>query len=105
MALDFITQEEFPAILKQHPLVFVIFGASWCGNCEIMKPIFTNFAENHQKEAFFAQIDAQKAEKLTEEYDILSLPVILIFKDGQLLKRIDGIVSAKTLMAQTEGLF
>ncbi len=75
----------------------VFFGASWCSNCHVMRPIFEVLAEKYGARADFYAIDAGKEAALAEKYDILSLPVILIFKKGVEVGRLEGIMSAKKL--------
>jgi thioredoxin 1 len=78
----------------------VKFWASWCGPCKRYAPIFDKFAEENPTVKCFS-IDAEKEQGLCEEYGVSSIPVTLVFKNGELVTKQSGILSAEKLSELT----
>jgi thioredoxin len=78
----------------------VKFGASWCGPCKRYAPTFDKFAEENLEVKCFS-IDAEKEQGLCEEYGVSSIPVTLIFKNGELKDKVSGILTADKLTELT----
>ena len=74
----------------------VKFGASWCGPCKRYAPTFDKFAEENPAVKCFS-IDAEKEQGLCEEYGVSSIPVTLVFKNGELKDKVSGILTADKL--------
>lgn len=76
------TQEQLAKLLYAHQTVLLIFTASWCGMCKVVKNIL---AENVQKEnipahAALGEVDVDVAEEIATTYNIKALPTVLLFK-------------------------
>lgn len=80
----------------------VKFGASWCGPCKRYAPTFEKFAEENPSVKCFS-IDAEKEQGLCEEYGVSSIPVTLVFKNGEFKTKVSGILSAEKLSELTNG--
>ncbi len=80
----------------------VKFGASWCGPCKRYAPTFDKFAEENPQVKCFS-VDAEKEQGLCEEYAVTSIPVTLVFKDGEFKTKVSGILSAEKLSELTNG--
>ena len=78
----------------------VKFGASWCGPCKRYAPTFDKFAEENLEVKCFS-IDAEKEQGLCEEYSVSSIPVTLVFKNGELKDKVSGILTAEKLTELT----
>ena len=74
----------------------VKFWASWCGPCKRYAPIFEKFAEENPDIKCFS-VDAEAEQKICEEYNIISIPVTLVFKGGELQKQMSGILTEEKL--------
>ena len=79
----------------------VKFGASWCGPCKRYAPTFDKFAEENPAVKCFS-IDAEKEQGLCEEYGVSSIPVTLVFKNGELITKQSGILTAEKLSELTK---
>ena len=79
----------------------VKFGASWCGPCKRYAPTFDKFAEENPAVKCFS-IDAEKEQGLCEEYGVSSIPVTLVFKNGELVTKASGILTAEKLSELTK---
>jgi thioredoxin len=80
----------------------VKFWASWCGPCKRYAPTFDKFAEENPAVKCFS-IDAEKEQGLCEEYGVSSIPVTLVFKDGEFKTKVSGILTAEKLSELTNG--
>ena len=79
----------------------VKFWASWCGPCKRYAPTFDKFAEENPAVKCFS-IDAEKEQGLCEEYGVSSIPVTLVFKNGELITKQSGILTAEKLSELTK---
>ncbi|MCH5153470.1 MAG: thioredoxin [Clostridiales bacterium] len=71
-------------------IVVVDFWATWCGPCVLMEPVMEEVAEN-LPDVKFGKVDVDKARDLAKKFQIMSIPNICIFKDGELVDRIVGL--------------
>lgn len=74
----------------------VKFGAGWCGPCKRYAPIFDKFAEKNPDVKCFS-VDAETEQELCTEFDVSSIPVTLLFKDGELKQTKNGILTKDQL--------
>lgn len=85
-----ITDEEFNEIINNsHKVVVVDFYAEWCMPCLMVSPIIEELAEE-MKEVKFVKINSDDNQDLSKEYDISSIPCLIIFKEGKEVDRILG---------------
>jgi thioredoxin-like negative regulator of GroEL len=96
-----LTDSSYQKFLQEHELVIVKFGASWCGSCVLMDPAYEALAMSdlarEQKKLAWARVDIDKAEKLTIELGILSVPVLVLFRRTREVGRLFGEVEAKKI--------
>ncbi len=84
-----IQDDNLNQLLQEHPRVIVQYGASWCGNCRIIKPKFKKLAEENQG-IVFAYVDAEKSPLSRQFADVSNLPTFAAFKDGNLVNQKQG---------------
>lgn len=77
--LDFKTTLETAAKKKQ--IVFVDFFAEWCGPCKMAAPIVDKLAETYKDKVIIAKVDVDQ-NTVSRDYDVMSIPTVIIFKDG-----------------------
>lgn len=90
--------ENFNELIQSQKPVLVDFYAEWCGPCQIMKPRILDVAERMGDDIKVIQIDVDKEKELATRFRILSVPTLIIFKQGKQLWRQSGIISAHALM-------
>jgi thioredoxin 1 len=75
--------------------VLVDFNATWCGPCRMLKPILDEFSENTKVKVL--SVDVDQNENLAREYNIYSIPCLIIFENGVEVKRNIGLLSIDDL--------
>lgn len=90
-----IKDTEYETIIKDGKVVIDCY-APWCGPCKMISPIIDELAEK-LKETKFYKINVDDAEKITTEFEIMSIPTILIFENGELKDKIVGFRSKSEL--------
>ncbi|MDO8491958.1 MAG: thioredoxin [Dehalococcoidia bacterium] len=73
--------------------VLVDFWATWCSPCRMVAPIVDELAEEYTGKVSFAKVNVDENRKLSEKYEIRSIPTLLVFKDGKPVKQIVGLRS------------
>ncbi len=76
--------------------VLVDFWAEWCGPCRTMNPVLESLA----KEFKVCKVNVDKNQPLASAYDISSIPALLIFKDGQVVARHEGVTPEAALRTE-----
>ncbi|MEM2934940.1 MAG: thioredoxin [Candidatus Thermoplasmatota archaeon] len=92
-----LTDKNFDEFIKKHPLVVVDFWAPWCGPCKFFSPIFEEIAKEMQGKVIFGKVNTDENEKLCERFGIMSIPTLLIFKNGEIVDRNIGAMPADML--------
>ena len=90
MAVIHIKEDEFEEkVLKNDKPAFVDFYATWCGPCQMMAPILEEISEENPDVDFFA-IDTEEAATVSAKYGVMSIPNMILFKNGEVADRILG---------------
>ena len=84
--------------------VLVDFYADWCGPCQMMAKILTQVSAQMKDEIKVAKVDTERYPELASEHKIHALPTLLLFKDGQPIDRIEGVVTADQLASRVRGV-
>ncbi len=76
-------------------VTLVDFFAAWCGPCRSLAPIIEEVAQHFQNKAVIAKIDIDSEQKTAAEYQVTSVPTMILFKDGKEVDRLIGLRDAE----------
>lgn len=85
---------DFDRLLEQTSVLLVDFGASWCSPSLLLDPVIEEVAACYDhKNVTVAQVDVDVERALAEKYQVISIPTVLLFKDGKLIDKRVGVAS------------
>lgn len=94
-----VTKETFESeVLKSDKPVLADFNAGWCGPCKAMKPVLEELAAATPG-VKFVSIDIDDQDELSDDYDVASIPCLVLFKGGEEVKRHVGLTSRDDIVA------
>ncbi len=86
-----LTEENFEQeVLQADKPVLVDFWASWCGPCRMISPLIDQLAEEFEGRAKVGKVNVDEQGKLALTYDVMTIPTIIIFKNGQIVEQVSG---------------
>ncbi len=78
-------------ITKGKGIALVDFWAPWCGPCRQQVPIVDKLADEVAKRAFVGKVNVEEETILSKMFDIVSIPTLIIFKNGKVVDRMSGL--------------
>lgn len=106
MATTEINAQNFKDTIEKDGITILDFWADWCGPCKRFGPIFEQASEENPQ-VTFGKVDTEANQELSAALQIQSIPTIMFFRDGVLLERVSGLMSAadiKELVGKAEAL-
>ena len=98
MELNLSSENFEKEVLNSEQPVLVDFYAEWCGPCKMMAPIIEEIAGELQGKAKVGKINVDENQELAMEYNVMSIPTLIIFKDGKEAKRFVGATDKEDLL-------
>lgn len=101
---EIIRQDVFEEkVLEADKPVLVDFYADWCGPCKMMIPVLDELSAEKADELTIYKINVDENPDIARQYKVMSIPTLILFKDGQDVKTVMGAMTKKDLWKQIEG--
>jgi len=96
-----VTDKNFEAeVLKSNLPVLVDFWAEWCGPCRMISPIVEEIAKDLKGKLKVVKVNVDESQELAAQFNIMSIPTLLIFKKGKPVEQMVGAMSKDNLLAK-----
>ena len=92
-----VTDATFTETIRAHSLVVVDCWAPWCGPCHMVAPIIEAMARDYAGKILFGKLNVDENPRVATQYQIMSIPTLLVFKKGQLVDQILGAMPRQML--------
>ena len=98
-----ITENEFDAVISAKKPVLVDFYADWCGPCRMLSPMLDKLSNELEETIDIVKFDFEaNSQAIPDKHDVKVLPTLLIFKEGEVLARTEGVLPKPKLKAWIE---
>ncbi len=86
-------------------VTLVDFTADWCGPCRMISPIMDELSADYSGKAKVAKLDVDKAQMVASKFNVTSIPTIILFVNGEEVKRVVGVRDKKTFQTMIDAAF
>ncbi len=98
-----VTDANFQAeVLDSSQPVLVDFWAPWCGPCRVVHPILEEIANERSEELRVVSLNVDDNQQTAARYNVLSIPTLILFRNGEVAKQIIGALPKKRLVQEIE---
>ena len=98
-----ITDLTFAAEVQQSPLPVVVdVWAAWCGPCRMLAPIIDELASEFAGRLKFAKLNMDENRRTASQFNVSSIPTLLVFKEGELVDEVVGMLPKANLLARLQ---
>jgi len=98
-----ITKDNFNATVSQG-VSLLDFWAPWCGPCKMQLPIVEELSEELKGKATIAKVNVDEEPELASQFGVMSIPTLILFKDGQPVDKLVGLQSKAALQSKINNL-
>ncbi|MDQ2939619.1 MAG: thioredoxin [Actinomycetota bacterium] len=97
-----VTDANFKAeVLEAEGAVLVDFWAPWCGPCRVVHPILEEI-DSEREDLKIVSLNTDENQQTTASYEVLSIPTLILFKNGEIAKKVIGAMPKRRLEAELE---
>ena len=97
MSVSQLNMETFDAVVSEDKATLIDFFAEWCGPFKMQTPILHKFADEHSDKMNFGAVNVDEAEEIAVKYEVQSIPTLMVFKNGEVVKRAEGMKNESQL--------
>ncbi len=83
--------------------VLIDFWAEWCAPCRMLSPVIDEVAEDYKGKAIVAKVNIDEQVELAQKFGVMSIPTLLLFKDGKIVGRSVGVVGKDKIATMING--
>lgn len=94
--VELVNDENFGSKVAQG-VTLVDFYADWCGPCRMLTPVIHEVAHELHSKAKFVKVDVDASQKIAAQFQVMSIPTLVLLKNGQEVGRLVGLRDAKTI--------
>ena len=87
-------------VINSKGVVLIDFYADWCGPCRMMAPVIDNIAEEVGEKVKVFKVNVDENQDLAIKYNVMSIPTIIIFKNGMPVKSFIGVTDKKEILEE-----
>ncbi len=100
-----VTDDTFATeVLQSDKPVLVDFWATWCGPCKMVAPVLEEIAGDHADKLTIAKLDVDASPAVARDFQIMSIPTMILFQDGKPTKTIVGAKGKAALLRELDGV-
>ena len=92
-----ISAIEFEQLLQSSQCFLIDFWAPWCGPCNTLGPVLEEIESKYAQTITFGKMNIDKNDDIATKYNVVSIPNLCFFKDGQLVERVVGFKNKKDI--------
>ena len=93
--MEQINTQKFDELLKGDKPVVCDFFATWCGPCKMLAPVMEEVSKEFEDKAVFVKVDIDENMELSARYGIMSIPLVVVFKSGEVAAKSLGYTSVE----------
>jgi len=102
-AITEVSDDTFQAeVIESETPVLVDFWAPWCGPCRIVHPVLEQIAEERGEELRIVKLNVDENQQTAATFEVLSIPTLILFKGGQVAKKVIGAYPKAKLEAELQ---
>lgn len=97
MSVSQLNAETFDKSVAEDKATLIDFFAEWCGPCKMQTPVLHKLADEHSDKMNFAAVNVDEAQEIAIKYEVQSIPTLMVFKNGEVVKRAEGMKNESQL--------
>ncbi len=103
MAIQELKSATFDEAIRKDKLVLVDFWAVWCGPCRMVSPVIDALADEYAGRVTVGKLNVDEEQEIAIRYGVMSIPTVILFKDGEEAERLVGVRPPETYRALLDG--